>query len=187
LPAGENGGVKVLLPAEVFDQGHNFENPELYAVYPFRLFGLGKPGLDLARTTFAARRFKDNGCWRQSGIQAALLGDTATARANVVFVLTRQDKQCRFPAFWDHGSDYVPDEDNGGNGLNALQLMLLQSEGRRLRLLPAWPKEWDCDFKLHAPRNTTIEGRVRNGKLASLTVTPAERRQDVVLGPEAGK
>jgi hypothetical protein len=181
LPAGVAGGVKVLLPAEVFDQGHNSENPELYAVYPFRLFGLGKPDLELARATFAVRRFKTNGCWRQDGVQAALLGDTETARKNVSTVLTRKDKQCRFPAFWDHGSDYVPDEDNGGNGLNALQLMLLQSEGRRILLLPAWPKDWDCDFKLHAPLRTTVEAKVRNGKIESLRVEPQQRLQDVEL------
>jgi alpha-L-fucosidase 2 len=181
LPVGLTNGVKVLMPAEVFDKGHNFENPELYAVYPFRLFGLGKPDLDLARETFAARRFKTNGCWRQDGIQAALLGVTATARANVVFVLTRQDRQVRFPAFWDHGSDYVPDEDNGGNGLNALQLMLLQSEGDTVRLLPAWPKGWDVDFKLCAPRQTSVEGRLRGGKMETLTVTPASRRKDVII------
>jgi len=187
LPTGESGGAKVLRPAEVFDNGHNSENPELYAVYPFRLFGLGKPGLELARATFAVRRFKANGCWRQDGIQAALLGDTQAARKNVVFVLTRQDKQCRFPAFWDHGSDYVPDEDNGGNGLNALQLMLMQCEGRKILLLPAWPKEWDADFKLHAPLQTVVEGQVRAGKLASLKVTPPDRRGDVEVLGSIGK
>ena len=185
LPSGEKGGSQVLLPAEVYNKGHNFENPELYAVYPFRLFGLGKPGLDMARATFAARRFKTNGCWRQDGIQAALLGDTETAKKNVAFVFTRKDKQCSFPAFWDHGSDYVPDEDNGGNGLNALQLMLLQSEGRHILLLPAWPKDWDCDFKLHAPLRTTVEGRVRGGKIESLRVEPSDRVRDVeVLQPD---
>lgn len=181
LPVGETNGVKVLLPAEAYDQGHNFENPELYAVYPFRLYGLAKPNLALARATFDARRFKDDGCWRQSGIQAALLGDTATAQKNVLFVLRRQDPQVRFPAFWAHGSDYVPDEDNGGNGLNALQLMLLQSEGKRLVLLPAWPANWSASFKLHAPFNTVVEGRVRAGKVEALTITPAERLADVVL------
>ena len=183
LPNGMTNGVKVLKPAEVFDNGRNFENPELYAIYPFRHFGLGKPDLDLARATFAVRRFKTNGCWRQDGIQAALLGETGVARTNVTFVLTRKDKQCRFPAFWEHGSDYVPDEDNGGNGVSALQLMLMQSEGRKILLLPAWPKNWDCAFKLHAPLQTTVEGKVRDGKVEDLIVTPAERRADVeVLG-----
>ena len=181
LPLGETNGVKVLAPAEVYDKGHNFENPELYAVYPFRLFGLGKPELDLAKATFGVRRFKDDGCWRQSGVQAALLGDIATARKNVVFVLQRKDAQCRFPAFWAHGSDHVPDEDNGGHGIHALQLMLLQGEERKIYVLPAWPKNWNASFKLHAPLNTVVEGVVRDGKIESLKVTPPERQADVVV------
>ena len=186
LPVGETNGVKVLLPAEVYGPSHNFENPELYAIYPFRLFGLDKPNLGLAKTTFAARRFKDDGCWRQSGVQAALLGDTATARKNVTFVLQRKEPQCRFPAFWAHGSDYVPDEDNGGHGIHALQLMLMQSEGRKIYLLPAWPKNWNANFKLHAPLNTTVEGVVRDGKVESLKVTPSDRRGDVVFAGRTG-
>ena len=101
----------------------------------------------------------------------------------MLFVLTRQDPQARFPAFWAHGSDYMPDEDNGGNGVNALQLMLLQGEGRRILLLPAWPRQWDCDFKLHAPLQTTVEGRVEQGTITRLVVTPAARRADVVVQP----
>lgn len=87
----------------------------------------------------------------------------------------------RFPAFWAHGSDYVPDEDNGGNGQNTFQLMLMQSEGKKIRLLPAWPKSWDGQFKLHAPFNTTVEGRVRGGAIENLQVTPAARRADVEI------
>jgi len=41
------------------------------------------------------------------------------------------------------------------------------------------PKDWNCDFKLHAPKNTTIEGRVVNGELKDLVVTPDARRADV--------
>ncbi len=181
LPVAEVNGTKRLLPAEVYDQGHNFENPELYAIYPFRLYGLHQPDLELARATFAARRFREDGCWRQNGIQAALLGDAETALKNVMFVLQRQDPQVRFPAFWAHGSDYVPDEDNGGNGMNALQLMLMQSQGRKIYLLPAWPKKWTASFKLHAPFNTMVEGSVQGGRVQSLTVFPPERRADVVL------
>jgi alpha-L-fucosidase 2 len=94
--------------------------------------------------------------------------------------LTRKDPGLKFPAFWAAGHDYMPDEDNGGNGEKGLQQMLLQTDGRKLLLLPAWPKDWDADFKLHAPYHTTIEGKVRNGQLTELVVTPASRRADVI-------
>jgi len=59
--------------------------------------------------------------------------------------------------------------------------MLLQSEGEKIYLLPAWPKTWNVDFKLHAPLKTTIEGVYRDGKIAELNVTPPERKADIVV------
>ena len=50
-----------------------------------------------------------------------------------------------------------------------------------LCVLPAWPKEWNVEFKLHAPFHTTIEGRYAGGKVTELKVTPPERRKDIVL------
>jgi hypothetical protein len=51
-------------------------------------------------------------------------------------------------------------------------------------LLPAWPLEWDVDFKLHAPRSTMVEVSLRNGKIIELKVTPESRRADVVLAEQ---
>jgi hypothetical protein len=56
--------------------------------------------------------------------------------------------------------------------------------GDEIRLLPAWPKEWDVDFKLHAPFQTTVQGSLRNGKIIELKVTPESRRADVVLAEQ---
>jgi hypothetical protein len=181
LPKGGEGEASVLLPytGPQTARGRNLENPELYAIYPFRLYGLGKPELDLARHTFNNRKFKEKGCWNQDPIQAAMLGYADVAKEYVHFALTRKDPRLKFPAFWDRGHDYEPDEDNGGNGENGLQKMLMQADGRKILLLPAWPKGWDADFKLHAPYNTTVQGRVVNGKVMDLIVTPASRAADV--------
>jgi hypothetical protein len=65
--------------------------------------------------------------------------------------------------------------------LTALQSMLLQCEGKKIYLLPAWPKDWNADFKLHAPYKTTIEAKVKDGKIIDLKVTPRSRKKDVVL------
>ena len=58
--------------------------------------------------------------------------------------------------------------DNGGAGQSILQLMLMQCDGRRIQLLPAWPADWNATFKLHAPFQTTVEGTVTGGKLSAL-------------------
>lgn len=182
IPISDQDGKRIILPHhEPVVKASNMENPELYAVYPFRLYGLGKPDFDLARDTFNARKNRMMGCWSQEAVQAAYLGDSLTARKYVTSHLTRKDKRLRFPAFWEAGCDYVPDEDNGGNGLHALQTMLVQFDGSKILLLPAWPKKWDAEFKLRAPRQTTVEGVVTGGKLVKLKVTPESRRKDVVI------
>jgi hypothetical protein len=93
----------------------------------------------------------------------------------------------RFPAFWECKMDGTPDNDHGANSVNTLQSMLLQSDGKKIYLLPAWPENWDVNFKLCANDNTTVECEYRNGKVQSLKVTPAARRADVVdfSAPEA--
>jgi hypothetical protein len=181
LGKGDADGLLVLLPAEEYGPTKNSENPELYPVFPYRLFGLGKPGLTLARNTFAARLFPQDTCWGQDGPEAALLGLTNVAQRAVEHAFTEYGDQ-RFRWFWRSGHDWIPDLDDGGAGMSTLQLMLLQTDGRRIRLLPAWPSEWTADFKLHAPYQTIVEGHVENGKLTGLVVTPASRAKDVVVG-----
>ena len=50
IPIGPGpDGKPILLPAQVFKNKSNVENTELYAVYPYRLYGVGLPDLELAR------------------------------------------------------------------------------------------------------------------------------------------
>ena len=188
LPVGDKQGKKVIFPYDPALNGevkaHNFENPELYAVYPFRLYGLpelGKSDLQVARDTYDTRVQKGMHCWGQDPMDCAYLGLTDEAKRLVIHDLTNRDKKQRFPAFWDRGHDYNPDQDIAGNGEQTLQLMLMQTEGKRILLLPAWPREWNCTFKLHAPLKTTISGTVADGKITSLVVDPEERRKDVMI------
>ena len=52
---------------------------------------------------------------------------------------------------WGPNFDWTPDQCHGSNILTTLHLMLLQPVGGKLHMLPAWPKDWDYEFKLHAP------------------------------------
>ncbi len=60
VPTGMVIGQKVLRPAESFSAKSNSENPELYAVFPYRLYGVGRPDLDLARATYHLRGNRHN-------------------------------------------------------------------------------------------------------------------------------
>jgi hypothetical protein len=177
---GDTDGAAIFLPAEKYGKISNEENPELYVAFPYRLYGVGKPDLTLAKDTFSARRFPQNTCWGQDGPQAAVLGITDVAQKAVEKEFTNYGDQ-RYPWFWKAGHDWIPDLDNGGSGMMTLQLMLMQCDGKRIQLLPAWPNDWSADFKLNAPYRTSVEGHIENGKLTTLKVTPASRAEDVVV------
>jgi len=176
---GDPDGTRVILSAQKYGQARNGENPELYAVFPYWLYGVGRPDLTLARDTYAARLFRFSHCWGQDGIEAAALGLTDEAKKGVLEEFTFYGNQ-QFPWFW-RKSDWIPDMDNGGAGMMTLQLMIMQCDGKRIQLLPAWPADWTADFKLHAPCQTTVEGRVEQGKITRLKVIPADRTKDVVV------
>jgi hypothetical protein len=105
---------------------------------------------------------------------------TASAQADVISNFAQTDSQCRFPGFWTSHSDYLPDLDNGGAAMTGLQFMLLQCDDNEIRPLPAWPSSWNVDFKLSAPSNTTVRLVLLGGNLSQLTVTPANRSNDLV-------
>ena len=183
IPVGEKNGKKVILPyaGPQTAPAHNSENPELYALHPFRVYGVGKPDYDIALNAFSERGVKRTKCWHQDALDEAYLGLATEAQRDVTATLTNKEPRMKFPAFWEKGHDYAPDADNGGNGQHALQLMLLQSEGKKITLLPAWPNDWEADFKLHAPNNTIVEGHVKEGKISNLRVTPKSREADVSI------
>jgi len=141
-----------ILPAEEYGVGRNAENPELYPVFPFRLFGRGS---ELAVKTYESRVFHDsNACWSQDNIQAALLGlpDDA-ARFCIKKAHTLEPYGVSFPGFWRAGGDWIPDLDNGGSLAMGLQYMLLSPDGE---VKPACPAHWKVDFKLRARGGKTV-------------------------------
>ncbi len=183
LPAIERDGARMLAPAGRFENKRNIENPELYAVFPFRRIAVGRPDLELGVRAFHARTDKGDSGWRQDDIFAAYLGLADEAARLLVGRARKRHAASRFPAFWGPNYDWVPDQDHGGVLMRALQAMLMQTDGRTIHLLPAWPKGWDARFRLHAPDRTTVEGRVVNGRVTDLAVAPAARRADVrVMG-----
>lgn len=183
LPTREIDGVRMLAPAERFADKHNIENPELYAVFPYRRIAIGRADIALGIEALNRREDRGNFGWRQEDIFMAYLGLTDQAREYVVGRAKNWHRESRFPAFWGPNYDWIPDQDHGGVLLKAVQAMLMQTDGKKIYLLPAWPKDWEVDFKLHAPYRTVVEGQVRNGKITRLKVTPSSRRSDIQIQP----
>jgi len=182
VPVRRDGDLQFLLPAEHFNpKRSNVENPEIYAIWPFRLFGVGKPDLAAAIEGFRRRQEKSVNGWSYDGQCAAILGLVPEAKKQILAKVTNSNPRHRFPAMWGPNYDWLPDQDHGGNIQLTLEHMLLVSDGRGIQVLPAWPKEWNVHFKLHAPQQTTVEGRVQDGRLVQLKVTPTARAKDVEL------
>ena len=62
-----------------------------------------------------------------------------------------------------------------------LQEMLLPTNGAQILLFPAWRKEWNVHFKLHAPDKTTVEVTLKDGKVKDLKVLPESRKKDIII------
>ena len=187
----ECDGHVTIAPAIVWQRVQNIETMQLYPVFPWRMFGIGRPGLDTAINTYEydpyALKFRSYIGWKQDNIWAACLG--LTGQAEELTVKKLENGKLRFPAFWGPGFDWAPDHNWGGTGMIGLQEMLLQTKGRKIFLFPAWPGNWNVHFKLHAPYETTVEGIVKDGKVQLINVTPQSRAKDVVdmFGKSSGK
>lgn len=178
----EMQGRRTIAPAQAWERIQNTEIPQLYPVFPYGMYGIGQPDLETAINTWKydteAIQNRNHTSWHHDNIFCARLGLTEEAAALTIQKL--QDSGRRFPAFWGPGHDWVPDHNWGGSGMIGLQEMLLQTPHDAIYLLPAWPDAWDVQFKLHAPRNTVVEGEWKNGKMVTLKVTPESRRKDIV-------
>ena len=178
----EVDGKQIIKPAESWLEEANQELPQFYPLFPFDQFRLGDKEIPYFKNAYAlAPAFRKGTIisWHQDGIQFARMGmDMEAAKYNTQKL---QDSPRRFPTFWGPGHDWVPDHNWGGSGMIGLQEMLMQTQGDEILLFPAWPREWDVDFKLHAPKNTTLEVSLRNGQVEKLRVSPESRKKDVVV------
>lgn len=176
-------GKTTIAPALTWQRINNTESPQLYPIFPWKLYGLEKSGLDTAVNTYLydidALKFRDSKGWKQDNIFAARLGLTNDA---VKYTFAKlKDANRRFPAFWGPGFDWTPDHNWGGSGMIGLQEMLLQDVNDKILLFPAWPKNIDVHFKLHAPKQTEVEAELKNGKVILLKVSPESRKKDIMI------
>ncbi len=166
LPVEHTEDGAILAPCEIkiFPKALNAENCELYALFPYELYGLGRDGLDIARRTYDKRAYRHEGGWNQDPADAALLGLESETAAHLIRQSGMTDKRALFPAFWGPNFDETPDQDHGGMTLLCLIFSLLQTDGKDYTAFPAWPKEWDVEFRLPLTRGAFIHGKQVDGQ-----------------------
>lgn len=172
IPLRTIDGDTCIAPAISWARVQNVETPQLYPVFPWRIYGLGRPHLNIAHNTYFkdqhALEMRSSKGWKQDNIWAACLGLEEEA------VKLNKEKMkngpFRFPAFFDKGFDWAPDINRGGAGMIGIQEMLLQETADgELLLFPCWPKQWNCKFRLHATGQRIVEAEIKNGKIVSKT------------------
>lgn len=143
----------------------NDENPELYAVWPFRIHDLTHGDVELGRRTWHARMEPAmwHG-WDQDTIQAAALGMTDEAVAAFREHLASNYK---FPGGMATSPGYgnperpeltlAPYVDTLGAMAMALEEMLLHDGDDGPIFLPAWPNAVSVRFRLHTRRHGVAE------------------------------
>ncbi len=182
------------------------ETPSHYSVWPAREAGLGRPSLLAAgRRDHGSRMFTfdgtsgrsfESGGWLYTPTVAAQLNLPQQAKFyalrnfldpipetvgnGTATISDPYPGKPRFHAFWESRFDYIPDQCHGGSTIHGLENMVVQSQGNKIYLLPAWPEDWDLNFKVYAAQNTVLEGVYSNGVLRSLTVTPSSRAADMI-------
>ena len=153
IPMRSIDGHKVIAPAVVWARINNVETTQMYPVFPWRVYGVGRPDLQVARDTWTvdpwAIKMRSARGWKQDNIWAACLG-MADDAAQLNYEKMANGPY-RFPAFFDMGFDWAPDFNRGGSGMIGVQEMLMQRspDGKRMEL-PAWPERWGkVTYKLH--------------------------------------
>ena len=153
IPTRVIEGDTCIAPAVAWARIQNVETTQMYPVFPWRVFGVGRPNLHWAIATWKkdpwAREMESARGWKQDNIWAACMGLSDDA-ARLEYEKMANGPY-RFPAFYDMGFDWAPDFNRGGSGMIGLQEMLMQRgpEGERIEL-PAWPERWGkVDYLLH--------------------------------------
>ncbi|PIA95938.1 hypothetical protein CB0940_10046 [Cercospora beticola] len=178
-------------PATNYSFAQNTEPSAMYAVFPWSEYGLGQPtNLSFAIHTYfndsQAATYRGNTGWRQDQIWFARMGLTDLATEYITDRLSDSTRY-RFSAFKGPNYDWSPDINHYGSAAIGLQEMVMQTfalNNTQIRLLGAWPADWSGSFKLTAPQQTVVQGKISNSEVENLVVTPSSRLQDVVYGLE---
>jgi len=157
----------VFLPAEVFDRHKNinWENPELYGIWPYGALGVGMPDYDIALRSYRGRLWKNHRHgWCLDVIWAARLGLTddvlrdydaihfpTTLRAPGGFSFETAPTWPEEPSL-----PLYPSMQGMGTSVCHLYEMVCQDRDDGILVLPAWPR----DKPLRMAMYSAVAGRV---------------------------
>ena len=160
VPLKAKDGTTRALPAEKFDpKRSNVENPELYALWPFRIYGIGRPNLDVAAETFRRRAEKASFGWQYDGQCAAAAGLTDEAKRIVLGKIKKLEPQA--PLSGPMGAELRLAARPGPRQQHHAHAAKHAAADRRREDFPAPGMAEGMGRSVQAPRPTQYDGGVR--------------------------
>ena len=128
---------------------------------------------------------------RYDAQDSAILGNAQAALGYIIPRVLHQGtcEGSSFPGYLARDpADGAPQVESNGIVAVTLQKMLLQTDGERILLFPAWPRGIYVDTKLHVPAAAgrdaaTLRIVTRQGEVEVLEVDPVYRKADVIVLP----
>jgi alpha-L-fucosidase 2 len=163
---------------------HNTENVGLEPVWPYGLIGDQGPMHDLGVRTYRARPNVMQNDWSFDPLQAARLGLADDVKDTLIGLTKKYQSHPSGLASFIGDDVYV---EQIGVVAAALQEALVQDYDGVLRILPAWPKEWDVSGTVFIQHKSKVTVQQRGGVLGPVVIDAGFTGTMHVRDPWSGK
>jgi len=160
---------------------HNEENLGLEPVWPYSLIGDDGPMHTIGVNTYMGRTNKSAADWSADPVQAARLGLGDEMKSALETITEHyQLYPSGLAQLFGSPEFYV---EQVGVVADALQNGLVQDYDGLIRIIPAWPKDWDADGTVVVRHGNRIHLQVRQGKIITLGVEAAKAAEMKMRNP----
>lgn len=181
-------GKKVIAWSATDEEDHNTQNPDMEAIWPWRVVGAED---QIAHDTFTTRVFDQTREWAPDAQQAAWLH-----RADDMVALLKQgtsDFQVFDNGFAAHSKNHDPLRGGGfydtWNAVVAstIQDALVQDDDGTLRIAPSMPDDWTVTGAVQIPGQHRVNVEVRHGEPTLVGIQAGSRDRLKVANPWPGQ
>lgn len=188
LPRTVRDGKEVIAWSATDEEDHNTQNPDLEAIWPWRVVGAED---QVAHDTFTTRVFDQTREWASDAQQAAWLH-----RADDMVALLEQgtrDFQVFDNGFAAHSKNHDPLRGGGfydtWNAVVAstVQDALVQDDHGTVRIAPSIPQDWSVTGAVQVPGRHRVDVEVREGEPTFVGIEAGSRDRLEVANPWPGR
>jgi hypothetical protein len=164
-PSSDSGSDIFAYSTEPSAQGHNSENIDLEAVWPYDIVNDNTDATEFAvgKRTYTSRATKNGHDWSSDPIDAARLGLSSEVSADITAgIATYQVYPSGF-AVWEATSLDEPYIEQLGVFATAINEALVQDFDGLIRIAPAWPTGWTASGTVFVQGKSKVDVQYANG------------------------